>query len=385
MPYEYQDFERESLYEEEWSEAVSKVAKKYRISDVGLRKICVNLNIPVPPAGYWAKVSAGKAVKRPALPPTKGPASYRRSVYKDPQDEELSMRTQVKIDEDAGHAPEVPAVALRTSIDECLPLVKRMAKKLDGKQRDSRAWPYCDGPGVMRIYVSQENSLRALLVLNQLLETLAATGYSICAKDDVPAFVSILDAKLTFRVKERSRQESVPLTREQQAENKRAGFDKHRPGSVFHPTGEFEISAFKVESSYAMANTADTRSLSVEKKIQAFVGRLRHLVIRDAVGGEMAAERRAAAAAEEAEHERLREIRRVALEHLKRVEEWASKLERANRLRALAAAFESKQLAASDGFVDAAWIRRAADWLDPTVECRWDDVDNALPLYGGCE
>ncbi|RKP47508.1 hypothetical protein [Trinickia fusca] len=376
MPYEYQDFERESLYEEVWSEAVSKVAKKYRISDVGLRKICINLNIPLPPAGHWAKVSAGKAVKRPALAPTKGPTSYRRSVYKDPQDEELSMRTQVRIEEDAVRAPEVPAVALRTAIDDCLPLVKRMAKKLDGKQRDSRAWPYCAGAGVMRIYASPQNSLRALLVLNQLLETLAATGYSICAKDDGAAYVSILEAKLTFRVKERSRQESVPLTREQQAENKRAGFDKHRPGSVFHPTGELEISAFKVGSSYATANTADTRSFSVEKKIQTFVSRLRNLVIRDAVGVEMAAERRAVMAAEQAERERLREIQRVALDHLKRVEEWASKLERANRLRALATAFESKQLAASGGGVDAAWIRRAADWLDPTVERRWDDVDN---------
>ncbi|MCZ2900951.1 hypothetical protein [Burkholderia thailandensis] len=176
MPYEYQDFERESLYEEVWSEAVSKVAKKYQISDVGLRKICISLNVPVPPAGYWAKVSAGKTVKRPPLVPTKGTTTYRRSVFKDPHDEELSVRTQLKVDEDAGRAPEVPELALRATIDECLPLVKRMAKKLDGKQRDSRAWPYCEGAGLMRIYVSQQNSLRALLVLNQLLETLAAAG-----------------------------------------------------------------------------------------------------------------------------------------------------------------------------------------------------------------
>lgn len=79
---------------------------------------------------------------------------------------------------------------------------------------------------------------------------------------------------------------------------------------------------------------------------------------------------------------RLGEIRRVALDQLKHVEEWASKLERANRLRALAVEFESKQLRSSDDVVDAAWIRRAADWLDPTVDCRWDDVDNAPARYG---
>jgi hypothetical protein len=67
---------------------------------------------------------------------------------------------------------------------------------------------------------------------------------------------------------------------------------------------------------------------------------------------------------------------------LKRAEGWAVKLERANRLRALANEFDAKKLKSSDDVVDAAWIRRAADSLDPTVECRWDDVDNAPPLYG---
>jgi len=96
----------------------------------------------------------------------------------------------------------------------------------------------------------------------------------------------------------------------------------------------------------------------------------------------MAAEQRALAAAKEAERLRLDEIRRVALDHLKRVEEWESKLERANRLRLLAVEFEAKKLKASDDVVDATWIRRAADWLDPTVECSWDEVDDAPPHYG---
>lgn len=384
MPDVHQDFEREKLYEEIWSEPVSKVSKRYQISDVGLRKICVNLDIPVPPIGYWAKLAAGKTVKKPSLPPTKGATTYRRSVFKHPQDDELSLRTQVRINEDAARAPDVPAVVIRASIDECLPLVKRMAKKLEGKQRDSRTWSYCDGAGLMRVVVSQQNSLRALLVLNALLETLTGAGYSLSSggKEEDPAYVTLLDGKLTFRVKERSRQESIPLTWEHQAENKRLGFNRNSQSYIFHPTNVLEISAFKLGRSYATANIADTRSLPVETKIQAFVRRLRHLVIRDSVQAEMAAEQRAIAAAKEAERVRLSEIRRIALEQLKRVEEWASKLERANRLRALAVEFESKQLRSSDDVVDAAWIRRAADWLDPTVGCCWDDMDNAPARYG---
>ncbi len=53
MGWEYTDFQREELYEQVWTEAVSKVAKRYGISDVGLRKICVSLEVPM-----WSKPQA---------------------------------------------------------------------------------------------------------------------------------------------------------------------------------------------------------------------------------------------------------------------------------------------------------------------------------------
>jgi hypothetical protein len=384
MPYVHQDFERDKLYEEIWSETVSKVSKRYGISDVGLRKICISLDIPVPPRGYWEKLAAGKAVNKPTLPPTKGATTYRRSVFKNPQDDELSLRTQARIDEDATHAPHVPTVSMQTSIDECLPLVKRVAKKLDSKHRDSRAWPYCDGAGLMRVAVSSQNSLRALLVLNMLIETLTGAGYTLSTsgKEGKPAYVTLLDSKLTFRVRERGRQEDIPLTREQLAENKRVGYSVNKQACFYHPTNELEISAFEVGSNYAAATAVDSRSALVETKIYGFVGKLRHLIIRNSVQAEMRVEQRVVAAAQEAERARLAAIRRSAIEQLKRVEEWALKLERANRLRTLATEFEVKKLKSSDDVVDATWLRRAADWLDPTVECRWDDMDNAPPGYG---
>ncbi|USU18817.1 hypothetical protein [Paraburkholderia fungorum] len=62
-------------------------------------------------------------------------------------------------------------------------------------------------------------------------------------------------------------------------------------------------------------------------------------------------------------------------ERLKQVEHWATQLERANRLRSLAGKFQTEKLSSTDGVIDVGWIRRAADWLDPTVVRRWDDVD----------
>ena len=90
---------------------------------------------------------------------------------------------------------------------------------------------------------------------------------------------------------------------------------------------------------------------------------------------EIDAKRQVIAEAKAAEERRLAEIRRKALDRLKQVEEWATKLERANRLRSLADKFETEKLSSNDGVIDAGWIRRAADWLDPTVVRRWDEVD----------
>lgn len=63
-----QKFTRQQLYELVWSEPISVVAKRVGISDVGLRKNCVAMNIPVPERGYWARKRAGQAVCRAILP-----------------------------------------------------------------------------------------------------------------------------------------------------------------------------------------------------------------------------------------------------------------------------------------------------------------------------
>ena len=57
-------YNRQKIYEEIWSEPLQHVAKRYKISDVGLAKVCRRLSIPRPGVGYWAKKAAGKPVPR---------------------------------------------------------------------------------------------------------------------------------------------------------------------------------------------------------------------------------------------------------------------------------------------------------------------------------
>jgi hypothetical protein len=41
-----------ALYNEIWAEPMTTVAQRYGLSDVDLRMICVELDVPLPPRGY---------------------------------------------------------------------------------------------------------------------------------------------------------------------------------------------------------------------------------------------------------------------------------------------------------------------------------------------
>lgn len=60
--------DRPGLFELVWSKPVSRVAKEWGLSGRGLSKACRRLNVPTPPRGYWARIRAGKRVRRPQLP-----------------------------------------------------------------------------------------------------------------------------------------------------------------------------------------------------------------------------------------------------------------------------------------------------------------------------
>ena len=59
---------REQLYNEIWSEAMSKVAPRYGVSDVTLRKKCALWGIPVPDLAYRRRAVLGQNPRRTPLP-----------------------------------------------------------------------------------------------------------------------------------------------------------------------------------------------------------------------------------------------------------------------------------------------------------------------------
>lgn len=68
---EFIKLDRESLYREIWEISASGVARKYNIQYGDLLRICKEIEIPIPPSGYWTKLSFGKSVDKAILSESK--------------------------------------------------------------------------------------------------------------------------------------------------------------------------------------------------------------------------------------------------------------------------------------------------------------------------
>lgn len=68
------------------------VAQRHGLSDVGLRKICVKLDVPVPPRGYWARLTAGQKLLKKSLPESDANPTFTRAIRVEEKNEELERR-----------------------------------------------------------------------------------------------------------------------------------------------------------------------------------------------------------------------------------------------------------------------------------------------------
>lgn len=94
---------REQLYELVWEKPMQHLAKEYGISDRALAKLCGRQQVPVPPRGYWAKMSAGQKTNKTPL------ASF------------ITKRT-TKANEAPNEVNKVPEKTKKKSDDRTLPL-----------------------------------------------------------------------------------------------------------------------------------------------------------------------------------------------------------------------------------------------------------------------
>ena len=188
-------YDRETLYQEVWSSPVTEVAKKYKVSDVAIHKVCKSLEIPTPPPGYWAKLRAGKPVEKAPLPKSSkvGKKTGLQTGYV-PQiqeaknslsflpDEEravlIAVASQILLP-DEGERMHTTIVAHRKAIAEW---------KKKEKSRENNRWMGRNAPSPPFLVndISAESIPRACRILDALIKAMEPLG---CKLTNTLAFV----------------------------------------------------------------------------------------------------------------------------------------------------------------------------------------------------
>lgn len=393
MPWVTTKYEREKLYEEVWADPVVAVAKRYGISDVGLRKICKRLGVPLPQAGHWAKVYAGQKVKRPSLPSHKGETSYSSNRYVDSPPTHPVPEPEAVTQQKAYEALSEHRIVVRDTLDGAHRFVKATERGFRKPQISGNgviAWPR--GKCVLDIAVSAEHKTRSLLLMDALLSAIQTRGFKVYAQplegrpysDFKHIYLDVFGERIGLKLIEKTRREDRPLTDDEQAKQRRDKLFRPLNPWIYYPTGLFSIVILD-EFRRDRTKISDRKNgIRLEEQLNEIVVLIVSEAARQKRQRQIALENKIKAEQEMREHWERQRIRDGQLKLLDKLEQQATKWERAERLRAYANSME--KLAIEHGHdlkTETAiaerieWIRHKADWLDPMVATSWPEVDNA--------
>lgn len=374
----YNIYDRETLYKEVWSMPVTKVAKRYHVSDVALHKACKSLDIPTPPQGYWAKLRAGKPVKCLPLPPgdKKTKLGIQTTISHWGDNKENSTLLAFLTEEERQVVLNVAAQILMPQeharmLPEILSHRKRIAEWAKRKRQQEREFgtnwnrgrkeippPFAEG-------ISAEQQLRVLRLINALSKAMKPLGWT-------------LTSNLQFAMG----QEAVTLT-----------FSEGTDRVPHIPTKEENLELLKYEEERKKHSWASKPQ--IRKYDAAYNGRLsvsingartfrdcRSYVLEDRLGDIMLAiyeeaERlkqvrlaREKAERQRQEQERKREEFRkrynMEVDRTRALVNCATDYETACRIRSYVSAVERAQ-PDQDLSEWVSWARSKADWYDPTI------------------
>ncbi len=173
----HRELTRAVLFDLVWARPIIKLAADFGLSDVALHKICKKHRVPTPGRGYWAKLAAGKPVRRARLPEIEDKALDRvilRGAPASPmpqQTVETSERAEAGGEKSAAPAPMLdPEAGAR--------LIEHMRKMLARAKPGFSGLVQVAGRKLISIAVAPASAERALRILEDLIDRAGASGHA---------------------------------------------------------------------------------------------------------------------------------------------------------------------------------------------------------------
>ncbi len=371
----YNVYDRETLYKEVWERPVTEVAKRYRVSDVAIHKVCKSLEIPTPPAGYWAKLRAGKPVTKIPLPESSKPAKktgIRTGTEYQPQIEKetlaflneedravvLSVATQIRMpDENAKMHP---------TITTHRKAVIQWKKKL--KEQEAKGWGRrgMDAPPFLADTVSEEALPRVFNIINALIKAMEPLG---CSLTEDLKFV-INGETVSISVSEAKDEVKHVLTKEENMQILKYEDEKRRHSWASKPNIRKYDYLYNGRISITINNTKkfrDNKSYVVEDRIGDIMIELYEAsdVIRKEREAREEAERKHQE--EERRKEERRERYNTEVDRTLALVNLADDYDTACKIRRYVLAVEASGNLNEKTMDWIEWAKAKADWYDPTI------------------
>lgn len=273
MSYETVRYNREDLYEQVWSQPMSKLAKSYGLSDVGLAKICKKLKIPVPGRGFWARKAHGKITRRPSLKKLEGSDGFVLRVTKRGNPLEAQ-----------GHSGEVEAKIAFEKLDENRiqvsptllsphPYVARAERSLRNARRNGSGILTPSAKICLDIQVGPSSLDRALRIMDGLIKALESRGInvSISEEGNRATSASVLGETLEFGIEETLNRRERELTKIQKKEKEKHAWLYDRPQYDYSPSGSLILKIKVSEGSGYRRIWSDGKKQRLEDALNSFI------------------------------------------------------------------------------------------------------------------
>ncbi len=289
---------RQALYDRIWEKPVSRVAREFGISDVGLAKICRKNDIPRPPLGYWARIAAGQRVKKTVLPrPEHNPMIT------------IAPYPYVYVTKQTGERDSTyPPITVPNTLAGAHPIVLTTHKQLSAES------PVYDGilrpptDSCLDIRVSPKALPRALRIMEGLIRGLEAQSYTVTIdKTRRQTLIKQSDLEVVLFIREGLKRQVEEATASTHS-GSRYEFHHSQNRMVFAPCGRLEIHIRSVQSIWGHGDGIRTKFSDGDRQ------RLEDCLGHVAVSVRQMSAAWIAAKEAEAKRERDRQLERARLE-----------------------------------------------------------------------
>lgn len=379
------NIQRNELYKQVWKTPITKLAKKYGISDVGLKKICKKLNVPTPPRGYWARIYSGQKPKRVDLPRLKH--GQVDAYY-------LDERTEVRHQPEIGVGDDTRQLIVKITKNSVIHVPKRLVKphplvsntlsKMQKGYSDHYNIIRASGNSCLDIRVSKDSVMRACRITNVLIKSFEKNGFEISIKDRATRIlVPGIDDKVRIYIREKVRQVDHEMTAEEAADEKRRGWS-YAPKCDYEPTGSLGLFIDEYTSNGLKKRWVDTPKRQIEDVLPDFVVgivKMADCLRRRRLERE---EEKRRWEEERCRRQKLEELRQIEMEKRANLEKQARRWEQSRCIREFIVAVREEAMKSDQTATDQDSLKDWVNWASEHAD-RLDPLSAGLPFNSSPE